>query len=87
MTDHKYLTNVDCMSALLDRLAIEQLKLREFQIDTQPQAVRHQELIVYAIRDRVSSIIVRTLRRGEYSHLPGTRKHEETLSQGAVNEQ
>ena len=48
-----YITNIDTLSALLDRLISENIKLYFFRKDNLTDNIKHQELVVSEIKDRL----------------------------------
>ena len=48
-----YITNIDTLSALLDRLISENIKLHFFKKDGIDENIEHQEKVISAIKDRL----------------------------------
>ena len=58
------ITNIDTLSALLDRLITENIKLFFFKKDKSLKKVEHQERIVLEIRKKISKLFVETFEDG-----------------------
>ena len=53
----KYITNIDTLSALLDRLISENIKLYFFKKDDLKDNIDHQEIVISELRQKLSVLI------------------------------
>ena len=53
----KYITNIDTLSALIDRLISENIKLHFFKKDGIDEIIEHQEKVIDEIKARIDAIM------------------------------
>lgn len=66
-------TNIDTLSAYLDRLITERIKHYFFQKDGLIDKVGHQELVIAEIRQKVENLFAECLSNGSYEYLSEKR--------------
>ena len=64
-----YITNIDTLSALLDRLISENIKLYFFRKDNLTDNIKHQELVISEIKDRLIGLFNDVNEDGEYNYI------------------
>ena len=64
-----YITNIDTLSALLDRLISENIKLYFFKKDGIDENIEHQEKVISAIKDRLFVLFDDVYREGKYEYV------------------
>ncbi len=69
------ISNIDSLSALLDRLVTERIKWHTFVQQGDAERAGHQELLVAEIRQRTSALIAECLSRGRYGCLKENRTY------------
>jgi len=82
----KYITNIDTLSALLDRLISENIKLYFFKKDSLMYNVKHQEEVISDIRKRLVLLFTDTFESKSYEYVSELRTYkpddiEETLEE------
>jgi hypothetical protein len=73
----KYITNVDTLSALFDRLITENIKLYFFNKDNLIDKVDHQKIVVEEIKNRIKKLLQDTYEKKEYDYLSEKRTFNE----------
>ena len=63
------ITNVDTLSALLDRLISENIKLYFFKKDDLKDNIDHQEIVISELRQKLSELFTEVLDSGRYKYL------------------
>ena len=53
----KYTTNIDTLSALLDRLISENIKLYFFKKDNLKENIDHQEIVISGVKEKLSNTL------------------------------
>jgi hypothetical protein len=71
-----YITNIDTLSALLDRLISENIKLYFFKKDGIDENIKHQEEVISAIKDRLFVLFDDVYREGEYAYISEKRTYK-----------
>ena len=71
-----YITNIDTLSALLDRLISENIKLYFFKKDGIGENIEHQEQVISAIKDRLFVLFDDVYREGEYEYVSEKRTYK-----------
>ncbi len=71
-----YITNIDTLSALLDRLISENIKLYFFKKDGIDENIEHQEKVISAIKDRLFVLFDDVYREGEYEYVSEKRTYK-----------
>ena len=73
----KYITNIDTLSALFDRLITENIKLYFFNKDNLIDKVDHQKIVVEEIKNRIKKLLQDTYEKKEYDYLSEKRTFNE----------
>jgi hypothetical protein len=69
----KYITNIDTLSALFDRLITESIKLYFFKKDNIEDKVKHQESIIIKIKNKIVILLRDTYEKREYDYISEKR--------------
>lgn len=72
-----YITNIDTLSALFDRLITENIKLYFFQKDNLKDKVNHQTIIINEIKRKISNLLKETYLEKKYEYLSEKRTFDE----------
>ena len=72
----KYITNIDTLSALLDRLISENIKLYFFEKDNLADNIKHQKNLIKEIRDRLSIFLNNTFSSKKYEYISEKRTYK-----------
>mgnify|MGYP003654095669 CR=1 FL=1 len=72
----KHITNIDTLSALIDRLISENIKLYFFRKDNIVDNIEHQENVIKEIKDRLSSFLNETIGSKEYEYVSEKRTYK-----------
>lgn len=73
----KYITNIDTLSALFDRLITENIKLYFFTKDNLTDKADHQKIVIQEIKTRISTLLIDTYEKKEYDYLSEKRTFNE----------
>lgn len=76
----KYITNIDTLSALLDRLVSENIKLYFFQKDGIELNIEHQQEVITEIRDRIKSLLLDVYNTKEYNYISEKRTYKADMT-------
>jgi hypothetical protein len=68
-----YITNIDTLSALIDRLISENIKLYFFEKDKSTKNIKHQELVIKEIKMRLNSFLSSTIGLKKYEYISEIR--------------
>jgi hypothetical protein len=71
-----YITNIDTLSALLDRLISENIKLHFFKKDGIVENIEHQEKVISKIKDRLFVLFDDVYREGSYEYVSELRTYK-----------
>ena len=71
-----YITNIDTLSALLDRLISENIKLYFFKKDSLMYNVKHQEEVISDIRKRLVLLFTDTFESKSYEYVSELRTYK-----------
>tara|TARA_X000001036_G_scaffold51073_1_gene40683 strand:- start:3287 stop:3721 length:435 start_codon:yes stop_codon:yes gene_type:complete len=71
-----YLTNIDTLSALLDRLISENIKLYFFKKDNIDENIKHQERLIYEIKERITDLLTAVYVSGGYRYISEKRTYK-----------
>ena len=71
-----YITNIDTLSALLDRLISENIKLYFFKKDGVDENIEHQEKVISEIKERLFVLFDDVYREGEYEYVSEKRTYK-----------
>ena len=72
----KYITNIDTLSALLDRLISENIKLYFFKKDGVVDNIKHQEEVISDIRKRLVLLFTNTFESKSYEYVSELRTYK-----------
>lgn len=67
------ITNIDTLSALLDRLITENIKLFFFEKDKLTEKSDHQKIIIEGIKTKLSDLFLEVYNNGSYDYLDEKR--------------
>ena len=73
----KYISNVDTLSALLDRLITERIKHFFFTKDGNAPKIEHQEMVIGLIKEKLDKLFVDTFNKGKYDYISENRTFDE----------
>ena len=76
----KYTTNIDTLSALLDRLISENIKLYFFQKDNLTDNIKHQEEVISQIKERLNNLFVDVFWNKEYNYISEKRTYKADMT-------
>ena len=71
-----YITNIDTLSALLDRLISENIKLYFFKKDRLDENIEHQEKVISEIKERLFVLFDDVYREGKYEYISEKRTYK-----------
>ena len=71
-----YITNIDTLSALLDRLISENIKLYFFRKDGIDDNIRHQEKVISEIKYRITKLLIDVYEEKEYKFISEKRTYK-----------
>ena len=71
------ITNIDTLSSYFDRLITENIKKYFFKKEKNFEKVKHQDLIIFEIKNRISSLIKECIQNGEYNYIGEKRTFNE----------
>jgi len=72
------ITNIDTLSAYLDRLITENIKLYFFTKDGLTEKINHQKQIIFEIKEKISELFIETLQKNSYNYIEEYRTFDET---------
>jgi hypothetical protein len=75
-----YTTNIDTLSALLDRLISENIKLYFFQKDDLEANIEHQEQVIKEIKDRIRDLMIDVYENKEYNYISEKRTYKADMT-------
>ena len=70
------ITNVDTLSALIDRMISENIKLFFFRKDGLGDKVKHQEMVIAELRSRIKKLFIEVFTDGEYQYMSELRTYK-----------
>jgi len=73
----KYITNIDTVSALLDRLITENIKLYFFIKDNLTDKIDHQEIVIEEIQKKLSETLSLIIKENRYDYVSEKRTYSE----------
>jgi len=73
----KYITNIDTLSALFDRLITENIKLYFFNKDNLVDKSNHQKIVIDEIKSRITKLLQDTYENKQYDYLSEKRTFNE----------
>ena len=71
-----YITNIDTLSALLDRLISENIKLHFFKKDGINENIEHQQKVISEIKERLFVLFDEVYREGKYEYVSELRTYK-----------
>ena len=71
-------TNIDTLSAYLDRLITENIKLYFFNKDNLTDKVAHQKIVIEEIKIKISELFLETIERNSYNYIEEYRTFNES---------
>ena len=71
-----YITNIDTLSALLDRLISENIKLHFFKKDGIDENIEHQQKVISEIKERLFVLFDEVYREGKYEYVSELRTYK-----------
>jgi len=71
-----YITNIDTLSALLDRLISENIKLHFFKKDGINENIKHQEKVIFEIKIRIIDLLTEVYVSGKYNYISEKRTYK-----------
>lgn len=71
-------TNIDTLSAYLDRLITENIKLYFFNKDNLTDKVAHQKIVIEEIKIKISKLFLETIERNSYNYIEEHRTFNES---------
>ena len=72
----KYITNINTLSVLFDRLIVENIKLYFFTKDGLEENIKHQNLIIIEIKDKISKLLSETVEDKKYDYIEEKRTYK-----------
>lgn len=69
----KRVTNIDTLSALLDRLVTENIKRFFFDKDGLTEKVEHQDIVISEIKERLVELFLEVYDNGKYNYISENR--------------
>lgn len=72
----KYITNINTLSVLFDRLIVENIKLYFFTKDGLTDNIKHQNEIIVEIKKKISELLAETYEQKEYSYIEEKRTYK-----------
>ena len=67
------ITNIDTLSALLDRLITENIKLFFFEKDKLEEKLSHQKIIINEIKQKLTELFLEVYEKGSYDYIDEKR--------------
>jgi len=80
------ITNIDTLSAYLDRLITENIKLYFFTKDGLTEKINHQKQIIFEIKEKISELFIETLQKNSYNYIEEHRTFNESSIIEELNE-
>lgn len=71
------MTNIDTLSAYIDRLITERIKLFFFEKDGLDGSAHHQRIVIRQIRDRIAELLVECFQQAGYEYIGEKRTFDE----------
>ena len=75
-----YITNIDTLSALLDRLISENIKLYFFRKDDLKENIKHQEQVIKEINDRIKQLMLDIFVDKKYNYISEKRTYKADMT-------
>ena len=71
-----YITNIDTLSALLDRLISENIKLHFFRKEGVVDNIEHQEKVIAEVKYRIIKLLLEVYKEKEYNYISEKRTYK-----------
>ena len=71
-----YVTNIDTLSALLDRLISENIKLYFFKKDNMGENISHQEKVIHEIKEKIKTLFLEVRVWNKYDYISEKRTYK-----------
>ena len=71
-----HITNIDTLSALLDRLISENIKLHFFRKENVIDNIEHQENLIVEIKYRITKLLLDVYKEKEYNYISEKRTYK-----------
>ena len=71
-----YITNIDTLSALLDRLISENIKLHFFRKENVIDNIEHQENLIEEIKYRITKLLLDVYKEKDYNYISEKRTYK-----------
>ena len=72
----RYITNIDTLSALIDRLISENIKLYFFKKDKLDENIEHQEKVISEIKIRIIDLLTEVYQTDSYNYISEKRTYK-----------
>ncbi len=76
----KYITNIDTLSAMLDRLISENIKLYFFKKENLIENVSHQKTVISEIKNRIKNLLLDVYKTKEYNYVSEKRTYKADMT-------
>lgn len=76
----KYITNIDTLSALLDRLISENIKLYFFKKEKLTKNIVHQENVIKRIKEKVKDLLTDVYASKKYNYISEKRTYKADMT-------
>jgi hypothetical protein len=76
----KYITNIDTLSAMLDRLISENIKLYFFKKDDLDENITHQEIVIKEITNRIKNLLLDVYKTKKYDYVSEKRTYKADMT-------
>jgi len=82
----KYITNIDTLSSLLDRLVSENIKLYFFTKDGPKENINHQEEVLAEIKSKIKKLLLDTYSNEKYNYISEKRTYSADMTLDALEQ-
>ena len=72
------ITNIDTLSAFFDRLITERIKWFFFNKDNDIEKVKHQEIVIGEIKNKINELLTECFHAGDYNYIDEKRTFNES---------
>jgi hypothetical protein len=76
----KYITNIDTLSAMLDRLISENIKLYFFKKENLIENISHQEIVIIEIKERIKNLLLDVYSSKKYNYISEKRTYKADMT-------
>lgn len=84
--ENKYITNIDTLSALFDRMISENIKLYFFKKDNLVDNINHQEQVISEIKIRLKNLLLDTYHNSKYNYVSEKRTYKADMTLEALEQ-